>query len=123
MDRFYTIVLSIAVCLLIIILTFIGIKMAYNRRSGNGKNQFPPIYSECPDYWTADSQGNCIVNSLNTPNSVITTSTPGYISQNQINFQDKGWSTMGKTRQCALKDWVNKYNVTWDGITNYNACN
>ena len=133
MDTFYIIVLSIAVCLLILLLTFIGIKMTYNKRSNvSGSNAFPPNYSTCPDGWTADIVGNCMAPSSfdgsqistdynNSIKKKITSPTPGYISSSQINFQDAGWGD-GTSRQCKLKDWANTYNIKWDGIINYNGC-
>jgi hypothetical protein len=113
MDTFYIIVLSVAVCLLIFILTFIGIKMAYNRRSStSGTNQFPPVYSTCPDNWTADTQGNCVPGTLNL----------GSYTGGQINLNDSTWGSAGLTKTCALKKWANTNNISWDGISNFNAC-
>jgi hypothetical protein len=122
MDTFYIIVLSIAVCLLIFMLTFIGIKMAYNNRStNNGTNVFPPNYSTCPDNWTADINGNCYSpTELN--GNINSKNTFGYISSKQINFKDEGWGNNGTTSQCNLKNWVKTNNIPWDGITNYNGC-
>jgi len=120
METFYIIVLSVAVGLLILLLTYIGIKMAYYRTSGS--NPFPPISSSCPDNWVAsDTKGNCIAGNINI-SALTKTNTPfGFISNKQVNFQDPGWST-GGTRQCNLKKWANTNNITWDGVTNYNGC-
>jgi len=59
MDSFYTIVLSIAVVILILILTYIGVIMSYN----NGAGTFPPQYSMCPDYWNVSSvdSNSCLI--------------------------------------------------------------
>lgn len=121
MDTFYIIVLSIAACTLIILLTFIGIKMTYNRRQSQGTT-FPPSYSNCPDNWTADTEGNCTVGNFNTGNSKFNKkNTPGYISSKQINFQDESWGSTS-TRVCTLNNWAKINNISWDGISNYNNC-
>ena len=118
METFYIIVLSVAVGLLILLLTYIGIKMTYYRTSG--VNAFPPISSSCPDNWTSsDSIGNCIASGnvvINKQNTPI-----GFISNKQVNFQDSGWS-VGGTKQCNLRKWSNTNNISWDGISNYNGC-
>jgi len=49
MDRFYSIVLLVAVITLIIILTYIGMLMNYQQ--ANQTTAFPPRASTCPDYW------------------------------------------------------------------------
>jgi len=49
MDRFYSIVLLIAVITLIIILTYIGLLMNYQKE--NTTTVFPPRQATCPDYW------------------------------------------------------------------------
>jgi hypothetical protein len=114
MDTFYIIVLSVAVCLLILLLTFIGIKMAYNRRSSTDeKNRFPPKYSTCPDHWTADTDGKC------TPSGSLNV---GSFTGLSININDSDWGTAGVTKSCALKKWAAKNDISWDGISNFNAC-
>jgi len=118
METFYIIVLSVAVGLLILLLTFIGIKMTYYRTSG--VNVFPPISSSCPDGWkSSDSIGNCIAKG---DVEITKQTTPiGFISSKQVNFQDAGWS-VGGTRQCNLRKWANTNGISWDGISNYNGC-
>ena len=49
MDRFFIIVLSIAVVLLILILTFIGLMM---KSTSTNNAVFPPVVNTCPDYWS-----------------------------------------------------------------------
>jgi hypothetical protein len=43
-------------------------------------------------------------------------------AKNIINFNDTRWSSGGKISVCAQKDWANKYNIMWDGVSNYNSC-
>lgn len=129
MDSFYFIVLSIATVILILLLIILGVLMSYSKN----KITHPPSYSKCPDYWTLDTTDNksCAipVNSstdttkFNIPSTGYNNinNTPGYTST-KIDFTDGGWKTRSKTRECAIKDWTNKYGVEWDGISNFNGC-
>ncbi len=53
MDSFYTIVIAVAVILLIIILTYVGILLSEKKLSGENQVAFPPIANTCPDNWEA----------------------------------------------------------------------
>jgi hypothetical protein len=141
MDSFQMIVLAIAVLILIIILTFIGITLA----SSNKSLVFPPVSNTCPDYWQVSSDGNtCMVPATSTVTnsgtifdkttgqlqSAFTTTTltmkapygtPGY-SDGKIGFSDAGWTANGKSTICQQKSWSNNYGIQWDGVSNYNSC-
>ena len=138
---FYTIVILIAVVLLIIILTYIGIQLNFKKDSSV---QFPPVANTCPDYWVSDGS-YCIVPAYGKTNiGTIYDSTTGKINLSanttygfeegntndentvitnpRIDFSVIGWSSMGKSSLCQQKDWSNKYNIRWDGVSNYNNC-
>jgi len=142
MDAFYIIVLSVAVILLITILTYIGLKMTNN---SSNVSIYPPTSLPCPDYWaqTTDSNGNtvCFIppyvssdssspipsntgkiygsNGANTLDS----KTPGYLTNNNsINFSDPAWAASGKTKVCAQKQWANSNLIQWDGVSNFSSC-
>jgi len=123
MDVFYLIVLSIAVVLLILILTFIGLLMR-NQRKGE---IFPPVSNTCPDGWTVATDSNsCIIpTSVPTAFAGITDSnTPGRSAdKSAIDFSNSGWTGLGgKSAICAKRNWANTYGVVWDGVSNYNSC-
>ena len=129
METFYLIVLTIAIVLLIIILTYIGL---YGLRPDT-KPAFPPVKYDCPDYWKKDAAtGGCVIPGagepnlgnidINTPNSDFKISdTPGYNSANVIDFEHAGWSANGSAR-CEQKKWAIEAGVVWDTVTNYNQC-
>ena len=122
MDIFYIIVLSVAIMLLILILTYIGIKMVYNRNSAG--NTFPPSYSPCPDYWETDSNGYCVVpgaQSINRGSGPYSSSTTPGFNNGSVDFTVAGWTNNGSSI-CSKRTWANSNNVVWDGITNYNGC-
>lgn len=132
MDIFYIIVSSIAVVILVLLLTYVGIKIKSAR---SGSTTYPPNYSSCPDYWTANSDGTCTMTANNTGKfgststgipSTQSTSTPGYVSNTTVRFfgTDAGstWTSKGMTPQCAMKYWSNQNGIVWDGISNFNGC-
>jgi hypothetical protein len=125
MDIFYIIVLSVAIMLLILVLTYIGIKMMYSRNSST--NTFPPTASACPDYWDSDSNGRCVVPGSNATNhgsidpSKLNSNTCGYVSPNSFDFNASCWTKSGSSI-CSKNLWAKQNNITWDGITNYNGC-
>lgn len=124
MDIFYIIVPSIAICLLILILGFIGVKMAGNNggKLGSSVTAFPPQSGTCPDLWTI--QGNsCIwpqVAPFNGTNTILSASA-AVVPAGATKFGSTGINFTAST-SCDLKNWANSNNVLWDGITNYNGC-
>jgi len=133
MDRFYTVVLFVAIILLILILTYIGLKMANDKSKGTEQEvAYPPSYSKCPDYWKMEKVGElhkCRIPTFaekhpNTgtiynakgENQLSSTNTQEY-ETGYINFDVNKWGGV-----CAMKHWANKYNIVWDGVTNYNKC-
>jgi len=56
MEQFYVIVITIAIVLLILALTYIGVFLI-----GDDTTQvtFPPHSNQCPDYWEVNGDGSC----------------------------------------------------------------
>ena len=119
MDRFYMIVLSVAVVGLIVSLIGVGILM----RSQQTGEVFPPHTNVCPDGWTEGaSTGICMLpNSGSMPNGQLTPSgTPGYSGSGataQMNFNGADYKSI-----CDKKKWANSLKIPWDGVSNYNQC-
>jgi hypothetical protein len=129
MDVFYVSVVSIAIILLIILLTLFGIKVNDN---SNVTQSFPPAMTDCPDYWDMDSSGNCIIPSADSKNTgkiykngslaLNSTDTPGInVAKNTISFNSDGW-TGASSGICSKKTWAATNNIFWDGVSNYNKC-
>ena len=119
MDTFYIIVLSIAVVLLILILTFVGIMM----KRQDSSTVFPPTVNTCPDFWTVDA-GKCIIPTPGSPNASASTSSSTdapYASDGKIDPNDVKWSKDGSAI-CNQRKWANKEGISWDGVSNYNGC-
>ena len=120
MDRFYTIVLIVAIIVLIIILAYIGMQISSNVGQDT---PYPPQHGYCPDYWESIERNNknvCQIPPVNDedphPNlgsiyengksTLTTNSTPGYDElSNTVDFDDKKWYTgpcMGESVQHYL---------------------
>lgn len=150
MDLFYTIVLIVAVILLILMLAFIGLRMANNT---NLDITYPPNSMNCPDKWkgvkiddstyhcllpeySTDASGNVdISGNIGTLYSGSTTlnttviGAPGYTVSdasfgNRFNFNSTGWAgyEAGLSADCSKRSWSLAHGLLWDGITNYNKC-
>jgi hypothetical protein len=149
MDSFYIIVGSIALVILIGVLTFLGIAMNKQYVS----RPFPErTIQKCPDYWQVDGSycviptigvGMNNIGTLGTDTLVSsktglgqynTNFTPGYMDANgvkKINFtkdNDADWKTYNTTigsnlnPLCQKQQWLNDHKVVWDGISNNNVC-
>jgi hypothetical protein len=152
MESFYNIVLIVAVILLILILTYVGILLAEKKLSGESQANYPPVKNSCPDNWEAkikedvngiettyckvpiDSMKNIgtILDKNSTDNDKTNAETTiGYNAtlfsdrdkvEPVIDFESQLWLTQGKTADCAKKAWADTYDIQWDGISNYNQC-
>tara|TARA_B100000902_G_C26877484_1_gene700889 strand:+ start:207 stop:620 length:414 start_codon:yes stop_codon:yes gene_type:complete len=133
-NTFYTTVVVVSLVILIVALGYI----AYTIQEGKGDKEkvFPPIQSQCPDYWESngtscivplpgshpnlrgvyDESGSLLLTSANTPGLDET----GIMTS--VDMAAEGWS-MSKTSTCAKKDWANNLGLSWDTVANYNQCN
>ena len=119
MDNFYMIVVLIAVVILVLCLTGIGILMRYQ----NAGQQYPPTANTCPDGWTVDGT-SCTSPALTTGITYGTDGTNGYRETTTgterkatVRFSDGYWNDV-----CKKKKWANKYAINWDGVSNYTRC-
>ena len=107
---FQIIVVTIAIIVLILILTFIG----YGIYTSNHTAKFPPVTSACPDYWKVHGNGDnqeCVnINNLGNCNLG---------KDNTKSFQADKWK--GKHGICAKSQWARLCGLTWNGVTNAGA--
>lgn len=143
MELFYKIVIFIAIIILILILTYVGILLS-EQSSNSTEVGFPPVKNSCPDNWKAIINHNnetfCEVPTKKTQknagyildkssigqNTTAAENTFGYdnttFGKPVINFNSTLWSGSGVTADCAKKQWADTYDILWDGITNYSKC-
>jgi len=100
--NFQRIIIIIGIVLLIIALIAVGIALS----NTSAAQTWPPIISDCPDYWV-DMSGNGAKCS-NVKNLGTCTTNPMDFSAAPFN---------GANGLCAKYTWANTCNVTWDGIT------
>jgi hypothetical protein len=125
MNSFQVIVLSMAVIVLVLVLTFVGVVMSKQ----NSSQVYPPTLNDCPDYWEVRADGSgCNVPVKGRANSgpaKFTSDTKALLTDTKIasgqyiNFKDNAWASVC-TKQC----WATNNGIKWDGVTNYNGtCN
>jgi hypothetical protein len=105
---FYTTLFVVTVVFSVIMLCFVGYFMSISRKN----ETYPPSIADCPDYYTLNSTGIC------NAGSNITTSDPVCNSEDFTKDIYKPSGTNFTSGLCAKKQWANKCNVTWDGISN-----
>lgn len=94
---FQKIVMIVAIVVLILTLTMIGIAL----RNQQKNVIFPPVLADCPDYWEGTVDNKCkrgdVYNKGICPNNIV--------DFNAMN-------------NCNKYDWATACEVTWDGISN-----
>jgi hypothetical protein len=126
MDLFYIIVLTVAIIVLILVLTYMGLAM----KNSSATSTYPGKQEICPDYWNLTTDGSsCIIpttgKNMGTSSQVKLADgyTYGLSSDGKaINFQSPLWTSTGVSTTCAYQRWAKNYGIVWDGVTNFNGC-
>ena len=108
---FYTSLFAGTLVFLIITLVIVGYYMSLAKT----KQAYPPSVADCPDYYSLNVLGECIIGKN------IFASSPTDISCNKQNFKESEYTVSGTGNTsglCAKKMWANKCNVSWDGVSN-----
>lgn len=98
MAGFQKIVLYTAIIILIVTFIIIGYSLHYTKKL----EVWPPMLTDCPDYWSIDGSGNnvkCI---------------PGTINKGLFSGLVKDFTSMDT---CGKYTWANSNKVSWDGVT------
>ena len=103
------IILYIAIIILIIALVLIGLALSYTK----DQQKWPPITSQCPDYWQIDGSGNN-AKCVNIKNLGTCKPKRGdkYL---KMDFNSSAFT--GSNEMCAKYTWAKNCGVSWDGIT------
>ena len=123
MLSFYSIVILVAIVILTITLTIVGVTLT------NKKNTipFPDYQNTCPDFWT--NEGTFCTppqDNINKPpsNKIATALTHDGVTSNslknaieKIDVSDDYWVSV-----CDKSSWAKKAGILWDGVTNNNTC-
>ena len=101
--NFQKIVIIIAIILLILALAFIATAITNDKKN----TQFPPVISECPDYWKHNVEKNVCENEHNLGKEL-----------NGSKIKELNLNVLNKLTLCDKLRASNNYNISWDGITN-----
>jgi hypothetical protein len=136
-SNFYTLVLTIAIIVLLLLLGYMGWLMSKQKST----DEFPKLRTSCPDFWKVEPGDNgkvfCIrpVKDPNGPdalndgnkdgaktNDVLFANAKG-VKSDKTGFDttDAGWASAGNA-VCGKQKWANANGITWDTVTNANFC-
>lgn len=120
MNTFQKTVLTISVIVLIFSLIILGIFLAKSLL----EDSYPPVISDCPDYWDVTYNENDQVVCINT--STINKGR-GDVPGGECNdYPVNTFLASGSQNEdilCEKYKWSKKCDITWDGVTNNNkAC-
>jgi hypothetical protein len=102
---FQKIVLTVAGISLILALIAIAVIIARSKKT----MEYPPVSSQCPDYWEMkliDGKNVCM-NTKGLGNGQC---------PNEMNFNIPPWNLSDSL--CKKQLWAKKCDLTWDGVTN-----
>jgi hypothetical protein len=104
---------NIFISTILSVIVLLGI-VAYVMYTSKDKQIYPPMLSECPDYYNLTSDGKCKNNGIWETECDV------------LDFSGNEYKRTGlgsNSGLCAKKNKSNNCNITWDGITNnYSIC-
>ena len=111
--NFYKIIPIIAIVLLIICLSVVGVALNFTSQDVI----FPPNISDCPDFFVKDPDNKCVdVKGLSSGTEQKCNNIDFVSEDADDKYKNPG---MGKSSGiCAKKRWARSCNVNWDGVTN-----
>ena len=129
-DSFYTLVVTIAVVILILVLAFLGWTMSKHK----DKSANFPIQTTCPDYWEIENDiatkkayckqppDSTYMNYGDAQASTSDSLPKDVFKDGKFDFTNSGWSSAGQNAVCAKKKWADMYKIKWDTVTNDTSC-
>jgi hypothetical protein len=110
--NFQKIVITIAIIMFIVLMCFIAIVLY----KGKYDVRFPPIVSQCPDYWIDQQNGSVNIDGTNKQKCVNTQNLGNLSCSKEMDFTGDHWQ--GPSGSCNKYKWAKSCDLTWDGITN-----
>jgi uncharacterized protein YxeA len=115
LSNFHKIVLTMATFILIVSLIALAIFFS----KAMFEDSFPPVVSDCPDYWDVERDENDNLTCVN--NSTINRG-KGSEECNNKNIEFFNINGSNSNQQlCTKKKWAQDCKIAWDGITNNNV--
>lgn len=110
LNKFNKTILFSAIIILIILLIIIGIMLRYAMHNAS----YPPVISDCPDYWDVSLNSNNQINCINISRRNTGTSYNSIYPVNEF----YSYGSNPNDVICAKYRWSRENNISWDGITN-----
>ena len=120
MNTFQKTVLTISVIVLIFSLIILGLFLAKSLF----EDSYPPVISDCPDYWdvTYNENDEVVCKNTSTINKGRGDVPGGECNDYPVNTF-LGGGLQNEDILCEKYKWSKKCDITWDGVTNNNkAC-
>lgn len=122
MDSFKYTTLVVAITILVVALFVIGMSI----RKSMKNTGWPPVISDCPDFWKFDDTTNECVN-INDLGNADDIACPNYPTANYNTCERFDFSShskfSGANNKCEKQKWSDALGLKWDGITNKrNVC-
>lgn len=111
--NFQSIVMIVATVILILALATIGVALS----NLNSDIKYPPVIADCPDYWSVSK----IPTSGSSQSSEYTCNNDKQLGNNTgscTSFDSSKSIYKGTGGLCAKKQWADRCDITWDGVTN-----
>ena len=115
--NFQSIVMIVATVILIFALATIGVALS----NLNSDIKYPPVIADCPDYWSISKKA-IDSNNPNRPTEFTCNNdkTLGHDTSvsgcDTFDSSDSNYKGIGGL--CAKKQWADRCDITWDGVTN-----
>tara|TARA_B100000035_G_C20658800_1_gene404364 strand:- start:165 stop:536 length:372 start_codon:yes stop_codon:yes gene_type:complete len=112
LTTFNKITLIVSTIILIITLIF----MIFYISDSLKNNNYPPVISDCPDYWDIKRDDNDNIICQNNSNINKGNGISNCNNYNIALFNERG--TTYDDIKCAKYNWAKKCNLSWSGVTN-----
>tara|TARA_Y100000389_G_scaffold134458_1_gene131927 strand:- start:831 stop:1220 length:390 start_codon:yes stop_codon:yes gene_type:complete len=111
-----TVIIS-GMVILVITLIIVGVFVSKSL----SESKFPPIESDCPDYWdvelSEDGKSTCVNNTnINSYTNISDQNKTKCTTYPTESFYANGSSSIDVL--CSKADWANSCGIVWDGVTN-----
>jgi hypothetical protein len=104
------------VLIMAVVAFMFAVIVIYYRSLPTGKNiKWPPVTTQCPDYWDLSSDGNRCVNTSGMNKGKLDYATCN-ASQNNYPCCEEGTCYILQTSTDNKKRWAKKNGFVWDGI-------
>ena len=114
----------ILIAFVFLILCLIGVGMAL--QTGVTITSAPKNVGECPDGWSKNAEGHCVIPSGGNKGNITNATLETYNTTYEIFLTNppvvNGALDFSGVSVCDKQRWAKFFNVVWDGISNVDRC-